>query len=227
MSLGLSSFRTRTRAFTKTILRRQPNFSPLSSGIITSRAETLFFSKDESSPSPISSRSFSSNHRNASDSSGNSKRRPDPLARRPNQKCDPYGQGGKPLTKVDAERLLLTVDGAWKLDYGTSDPSLEEEFTVPVALTRTFAHVDFISASNFLTHLAAVAQMNDHYPSLHLERTIVPRQKSWKVVTTVRCHTRVLEGLSHHDFFLATLMDVEIQRPEVAALYLVEDGDSS
>ena len=204
----------------------QPNFSPLSSRSITSHAETVFFSKDESPPSPISSRFFSSN-RNASDSSGNSKRRPDPLARRPNQKCDPYGQGGKPLTKVDAERLILTVDGAWKLDYGTSDPSSEEELTVPVALTRTFAHVDFISASNFLTHLAAVAQMNDHYPSLHLERTIVPRQKSWKVVTTVRSHTRVLEGLAHHDFSLATLMHVEIQRPEVAALYLVEDGDSS
>jgi pterin-4a-carbinolamine dehydratase len=129
--------------------------------------------------------------------------RPDPFARRPNQKCDPYGQGGKPLSMPDAERLLLTVSDNWKLET----PLLEndEEEKIPQTIVREFVHEDFIEGSKFLTHVAAVAQMNDHFPTLTLERRLLSRQKAWQVVSTVRCHTRVLQGLSHHDFFLATV----------------------
>ena len=119
--------------------------------------------------------------------------RPDPFARRPNQKCDPYGQGGKALVLEDAKRLLDTVSDEWKLiDDNT-------------AISRDFVHPDFITGSSFLTHMAAVAQINDHFPSLTLERRLDSRKKAWHVVSTVTCSTKVLQGLSHHDFFLATV----------------------
>jgi pterin-4a-carbinolamine dehydratase len=103
----------------------------------------------------------------------------------------------------DAERLLLTVSGDWKLET----PLLEndEDQKIPQAIVREFVHEDFIEGSNFLTHVAAVAQMNDHFPTLTLERRLLSQQKAWQVVSTVRCHTRVLQGLSHHDFFVATV----------------------
>uniref|UniRef100_A0A7R9X0M0 4a-hydroxytetrahydrobiopterin dehydratase n=1 Tax=Craspedostauros australis TaxID=1486917 RepID=A0A7R9X0M0_9STRA len=138
--------------------------------------------------------------------------RPDPFARRPNQKCDPYGQDGKPLDAARARELLLTLDAAWELD------------TDEVAIMRTFVHPDYLSGAAFAKEMAAVAQMNDHFPSIHLERVIVPRQKVWQVRTTIRCHTRVLEGLSHHDFFLATLIDVESCRPEISALVVPDSN---
>jgi pterin-4a-carbinolamine dehydratase len=137
-------------------------------------------------------------------SSSSSSSRPDPFARRPNQKCDPYGQGGKPLSMSDAERLLLTVSDNWKLETPLLENDEEEEKT-PKAIVRKFVHQDFIEGSQFLTHVAAVAQMNDHFPTLTLERRLLSRQKAWQVVSSVRCHTRVLQGLSHHDFFLATV----------------------
>ena len=104
----------------------------------------------------------------------------------------------------DAERLLSTVSDDWKLETPSSENE-EEENTIPQAIVGEFVHEDFIAGSQFLTHVAAVAQMNDHFPTLTLERRLLSRQKAWQVVSTVRCHTRVLQGLSHHDFFLATV----------------------
>lgn len=43
------------------------------------------------------------------------KRGTDPLAKKPTKVCDPYGQGGKPLTVEQAKALLPTLDGSWKL----------------------------------------------------------------------------------------------------------------
>ena len=134
--------------------------------------------------------------------------RPDPLAKRPNQKCDPYGQGGKPLSYEDAKRLLTTIDNSWVLESSPTNVENEDRSQSsipPQAITREFYHTDFWTGSQFLTHVAAVAQMNDHYPSLHLERRLLSKEKAWQVVSTVRCHTRVLQGLSHHDFFVATV----------------------
>ena len=103
----------------------------------------------------------------------------------------------------DAERLLSTVSDDWKLETPSSEN--EDEEKIPQAIVGEFVHEDFIAGSQFLTHVAAVAQMNDHFPTLTLERRLLSRQKAWQVVSTVRCHTRVLLGLSHHDFFLATV----------------------
>jgi pterin-4a-carbinolamine dehydratase len=128
-----------------------------------------------------------------------SSNRPDPFARRPNQKCDPYGQGGKPLGVDDAQRLLATVSDDWRLE------SQENGSDTPFFLVREFYHDDFLAGSSFVNEIAAVAQMNDHYPSITLERRLDSKKKAWRVVTTVKCHTKVLGGLSHHDFFLATV----------------------
>ena len=132
--------------------------------------------------------------------------RPDPFARRPNKKCDPYGQGGKPLSLPDARKLLSTISDEWRIVPVKDDGSVSDDDT-EMLITREFVHADFISGSSFLTHIAAVAQVNDHFPSLTLERKLDGRKKAWTVVSSVKCHTKVLQGLSHHDFFLATVSD--------------------
>lgn len=143
----------------------------------------------------------------------------DPTARRPNQKCDPYGQGGKPLTLAEAQKLLTTLDKEWKLDLGPQQQPVEQDHgdgeqpgpdvVIPVALYKELYHTEFLQGSAFLHKVAAVAQMNNaHFPTLRLERRIVPRRKEWQVVSNVECRTKVLEGLSHHDFFLAMVRDL-------------------
>ena len=142
----------------------------------------------------FSQRTFSSS------ASDNNKVRPDPFARRPNKVCDPYGQEGKPLTGPEAEKLLKTVRPEWILQGDGY-----ENGNVPTQLTRSFEHPDFITGASFLTHVAAVAQMNNHFPSMRLERRLDSKRKQWVVESTVTCHTFVLQGLSHHDFFVATV----------------------
>jgi pterin-4a-carbinolamine dehydratase len=214
------------------------------------------------------SRYQSSRYQSSSSSSSSSKHRPDPFARRPTSVCDPYGQGGKPLTLEEATKLLRTVEPEWKIlihedengnEYdiimgnGTKDtPSIlvdgvdddggnnnddgdggnknknnnncdeNENFAVvpPFGIGRDFWHDDYIQASQFMAHVAAVAEMNaQHFPhKVILERKIHSRTKSWNVCTRIICRTHVLQGLSHHDFYLATLIDIEIDRPEVRGL---------
>lgn len=117
----------------------------------------------------------------------------DPTAKRPNRLCDPYGQGGKPLSLIELDGLRSTVHRDWKVET--------TENNKPVALTREFEHPDYIDGCRFFQKIAAVAQMNAHFPSLHLERRIA--KKNWQVVSVIRCHTLVLGGLSTHDFHLA------------------------
>ena len=147
------------------------------------------------------SRTTSTSCSNSNNSSSN---RPDPFARRPNQKCDPYGQGGKPLEEKDAERLLATVEDGWKIETSHHGEGKSNN-TKKLSLVREFYHNDFISGSMFVKEIAAVAQMNDHYPSIRLERKLNSKRKQWEVTTKVQCHTFVLGGLSHHDFYLATV----------------------
>ena len=115
----------------------------------------------------------------------------DPLARRPNQICDPYGQGGKPLSREDAQDLLATVEKEWSLVPEDS----------PTLLVRDFYHKDFMEGSKFVSKIAAVAHMNNHYPSIYLERRLL--SKAWQVTTRVECSTPTLGGLSYNDFHIA------------------------
>lgn len=122
-------------------------------------------------------------------------------------------------------RLSATVDPAWKVETEMKESKEGDSLVHPATIIREFQHPDFISAASFLQHVAAVAQMNDHFPSLTVERKLNSRKKQWTVVSTIQCHTKVLGGLSHHDFFLATLLDVEIDRPEVKSL-ITSENDS-
>ncbi|CAB9524438.1 Catalyzes the last two steps in the biosynthesis of 5- methylaminomethyl-2-thiouridine (mnm(5)s(2)U) at the wobble position (U34) in tRNA. Catalyzes the FAD-dependent demodification of cmnm(5)s(2)U34 to nm(5)s(2)U34 [Seminavis robusta] len=100
----------------------------------------------------------------------------------------------------------------------------DDDDSDPQTLVREFVHPDFIAGSKFVAKLAAVAQLQTHYPSIQLERRILSKQKAWQVVTKVTCHTLVLGGLSTHDFHLAMLIDVEAERPEVKELIIPEQG---
>lgn len=153
-------------------------------------------------------------HRTLSSGGG----RPDPLARRPNQVCDPYGQGGKPMSLSNANDLMKTLEQDWTL---VRAPQREED-EPPVSLMREFYHSDYLTASRFVSHVAAVGHNNNHYPSIFLERRLL--KKAWQVVTTVRCQTPTLGGLSHHDFFIGTMIDVEVGRPEVQKLLLTKEA---
>lgn len=157
--------------------------------------------------------------------------RTDPFARRPTAKCDPYGQGGKPLTMIEAQNLLPTVDPEWKIleteagndgDKAKMDQNNDNsDTTIPFAIVRDFWHKDYMQGAQFMTHVSAVAQMNDHFPhQVILDRYLSSREKAWNVRTRIVCRTLVLQGLSHHDFFLATLLDVETKRPEIESLLL-------
>lgn len=123
----------------------------------------------------------------------------DPLARRPNKICDPYGQGGKPLSRNDAQNLFATVDEGWRLVPEASDEP-------PTGVVREFYHQDFLAGAQFVSKIAAVAHVNNHYPSILLERRLLP--KAWQVVARVECRTPTLEGLSYNDFHLAMVSQV-------------------
>ncbi|KAG7341047.1 pterin 4 alpha carbinolamine dehydratase [Nitzschia inconspicua] len=171
---------------------------------------------------------YSSSSLSSSSPSSSSSSRPDPFARRPTAKCDPYGQGGKPLNLAQAASLLPTVDTRWKLwrnpngdqDFTLDRQDDDEEAVIPFAMVRDYFHAEYLHGAQFVKHVAAVAQMNDHFPyQVSLDRFVSKR--TWQIRTRVICRTIVLEGLSHHDFMLATLLDVETNRPELRSLLLV------
>ncbi|GKY91941.1 hypothetical protein MPSEU_000165700 [Mayamaea pseudoterrestris] len=107
---------------------------------------------------------------------------------------------------------MTTISSDWKLQFDKD---------VPVAIHRNFVHDDYMSGAKFLHKVAAIAQVNAHYPSLSLDRRI--HKNSWNVVSSVQCHTQVLQGLSANDFHLAMLIDVEVTRPETQGLLLLSE----
>ena len=164
----------------------------------------------------------------------NHNHRKDPTAKRPNRVCDPYGQNGQPMTKQEALNQLTILDPGWTLIYQDREPNKEgntndnnesnetEIVHVPKYLQKEFHHLNYIDGSKFASVLAAVAHNNNHYPTIQLERRLLPKEKAWTVVTIITCHTTVLNGLSFHDFHIAMLMDVEVARKDVNDL-IVED----
>lgn len=153
----------------------------------------------------------------------------DPTAKRPTKACDPYGQGGKPLSLLDASGLLTTLDDGWTLQrqqhHRAQSIISAPEPAPPQSVCKEFYHDNFVTGSRFVSHVAAVAHNNNHYPTITLERRLMKREEAWRVVSTVKCFTPTLGGLSYNDFHLAMLIDVEVARPEVADLIL-EDYES-
>lgn len=130
--------------------------------------------------------------------------RPDPFSRRPNSVCDPYEQGGQPLPLSDATRMLKTLDTGWQIEQNDNLP--------PTSIYREFIHPNYLIGAKFVHQMACVGEINNHYPIITLKRQLMQQQKAWQVVTTVKCRTEVLQGLSHSDFYLAMLIDAELAR---------------
>jgi pterin-4a-carbinolamine dehydratase len=124
-------------------------------------------------------------------------KRHDPTAKRPTEKCDPYGQGGKPMSQAEADVYKATLDEEWT--FVTADDNHDH----PIALVREFLLLqpEYLQGSRLVHKLAAIAEMNAHFPTITLDRQIVRR--TWQVVVRVQCQTKVLEGLSANDFHLA------------------------
>jgi pterin-4a-carbinolamine dehydratase len=149
----------------------------------------------------------------------------DPTARIPTKKCDPYGQDGKPLDYTKAMELLQTLDTPWRLVEVVPGSKLDTQrhpTTTYLSLYREFYHETFIHGSRFLAMIAAVAQNNNHFPEISLQRQLVNPIQGWQVISSVQCFTPTLKGLSYHDFHLALMIDVEVARPEYQRLLTVK-----
>ena len=86
-----------------------------------------------------------------------------------------------------------------KSQEADKDDSLPQ---TPTMLERQFRHANYLQGAQFLQKMAAVAVVNNHYPlQLQLERQIIKKQ--WHVVSCLKLQTKVLQGLSSNDFFLA------------------------
>jgi hypothetical protein len=109
------------------------------------------------------------------------KRRVDPMAKRPTFRCDPYGQGGKPMSWMEAEALLATLHSDWKLvatpGTATTAAAGDTRKFPPHALERDFLPTDFLSGARLVQKLATVAQLDNHFPAcLQLARKIVRKE---------------------------------------------------
>jgi 4a-hydroxytetrahydrobiopterin dehydratase len=87
-----------------------------------------------------------------------------------------------PLSRVDAERWLQTVD-AWTLEGD--------------AITKTFAFADFVAAVAFVNRLAPEAEAADHHPDILIQYK--------RVTLTYATHSA--GGLTLKDFAGAAMAD--------------------
>jgi 4a-hydroxytetrahydrobiopterin dehydratase len=94
------------------------------------------------------------------------------------RKCKPCEGGVPPLTKKQAEKLLLKVKG-WNLADGK--------------LRRTWKFGDFVKASSWLEKVKFLAEAEGHHPDIHWY---------WNTIT-LELITHAINGLSENDFILA------------------------
>ena len=138
------------------------------------------------------------------------KRKNDPFAKRPTQKCDPYGLAGQSLSLKECIDWLATLEEGWKLIHST-EKRAGTEVEAPTFLQKQFYHSTFHDASQFLSHISLLSANLNHYPFLSMERVLVDdlsevsnsatsscvqtskqkrkRVKGWVFVSTVRCST--------------------------------------
>jgi 4a-hydroxytetrahydrobiopterin dehydratase len=102
------------------------------------------------------------------------------------RKCKPCEGGMAPLSRGEAERLLVQISGAWVL---TDDAH---------AIRREFAFRDFYRTMSFVNALAHVANIEDHHPDLQVGYNYC------RVTFT----THAIRGLSENDFVCAAKLDL-------------------
>jgi 4a-hydroxytetrahydrobiopterin dehydratase len=95
--------------------------------------------------------------------------------------CKPCEGGVKPLERSEAERLLAETP-EWKLVNGGK------------AVRREWVMKDFGAATEFLEHVAALAEAENHHPDFHLT--------GYRNVA-IEISTHAIGGLSENDFILA------------------------
>ena len=112
----------------------------------------------------------------------------DPTAKRPTQKCDPYGLQGESLSSAKCLEWMSTLEGGWTLLDSTEKDmtttirnNLKHESrmtdtttaTAPKFLQKQYYHHTLHDASRFLSHISLVATNINHYPFLSMERILV------------------------------------------------------
>lgn len=98
------------------------------------------------------------------------------------KKCDPYEQGGKPLDKVEAEKLRSEQVPEW---------IMAEDFR---SISRTWRSEDFLEAAEFVKRISILSQNEGHQP-----RTVRMDLVRGKEELVVILSTPRLKGLSYAD----------------------------
>lgn len=106
------------------------------------------------------------------------------MAKLKDKNCIACEGGVKPLSKSDAERLLLEIEG-WTLD------------TKGKNISREFQFKDFDKAMDFVNSVADYAEQEGHHPDI----TILYNKVQLKL------STHAIKGLSENDFILAAKID--------------------
>ena len=105
-----------------------------------------------------------------------------PLAKR---KCVPCEGGIPPLTKKEAQALMLELEGEWML--------IDEAHL----LAKSFRFKDFKETMVFINKVADIAEGEGHHPDLTVSYGSA----------TVELMTHAIGGLSENDFIVAAKID--------------------
>ncbi len=101
------------------------------------------------------------------------------------KKCAPCEGGIPRLSAVEAEALLVQVEG-WASSHGGS------------RIRREWTAKNYQAAIDFFVRVAALAEREGHHPDLHLEGYRHVAVELW---------THAIGGLSENDFILAAKID--------------------
>ncbi|MGH8137414.1 MAG: 4a-hydroxytetrahydrobiopterin dehydratase [Steroidobacteraceae bacterium] len=101
------------------------------------------------------------------------------------RKCKPCEGGAAPLARAAADRLLASVDPAWRLAADAH------------SIRRELAFKDFYRTMSFVNAVAHVANIEDHHPDLEVGYNYC------RIVFT----THAVSGLSENDFICAAKID--------------------
>lgn len=104
------------------------------------------------------------------------------------KKCVPCEEGGEPLSREEAQKLLGELNDWLLID----DAHM---------LAKSFHFKDFEESIAFVNKVAAIAEEEGHHPDLTI---------SWGDVG-VELTTHAMEGLSENDFIIAAKID-EIEK---------------
>ena len=101
------------------------------------------------------------------------------------KKCKPCEGGVEPTPPEEAKKQIEKLPG-WKL---SSDGTM---------IRKQWVVKDFMTAINFFSEIARIAEAEDHHPDLHLT--------GYRNVA-IELSTHAIGGLSENDFILAAKID--------------------